>query len=91
MKVKGKRVLLNKPVIEKSPIEMTPEIQASIEMDAMKKWTKLVVYAVGEDVEGIKPGDKVYIPKGGLERSDILEVKGELKLMISQMDIAIVW
>lgn len=91
MKLKGKRVLLNRPVIEKSPIEMTPEVQESIDRENMKKWTHLEVFAVGDAVEGISKGDVVYIPKGGIERSDIVDVKGEVKLMVSDFDIAIVW
>jgi hypothetical protein len=91
MKLKGKRVLLNRPVIEKSPIEMTPEVKESIDRDNMKKWTHLEVFQIGESVEGIEVGDMVYLPKGALERSDVIDVAGELKLMVSDFDIAIVW
>jgi hypothetical protein len=91
MKLKGKRVLLNRPVIEKSPIEMTPEVREGIDRDNMKKWTHLEVFQIGESVEGIQVGDMVYLPKGALERSDVIDVEGELKLMVSDFDIAIVW
>jgi hypothetical protein len=91
MKLKGKRVLLSKPVIEKSAIEMMPDVQEKIERENMVKWTNLEVFAVGENVEQIKVGDKVYVPKSGLERCDVVEVEGEIKLMVSDFDIAIVW
>lgn len=91
MKLKGKRVLLSKPVLEKSPIQISPEVQESLDRDNMKKWTHLEVFAVGEAVENIKIGDMVYIPKGGLERSDVVEIDGEIKLMVSDFDIAIIW
>ena len=91
MKLKGKRVLLSKPELEKSQIHITPEVQESLDKENMKKWTHLEVFAVGETVEGVKVGDMVYLPKGGLERSDVVEVDGEIKLMISDFDIAIIW
>lgn len=91
MKLKGKRVLLSKPTLEKSPIHMTPEVQESLDKENMKKWTQLEVFAVGEAVENIAVGDMVYVPKGGLERSDVVEVEGEIKLMVSDFDIAIIW
>ena len=91
MKLKGKRVLLSKPEIEKSPIQMTPEVQENLDKENMKKWTHLEVFAVGESVENINVGDVVYVPKSALERSDVIEVKGEIKLMVSDFDVAVIW
>lgn len=91
MKLKGKRVLLSKPEIEKSAIHITPDVQENLDRENMKKWTHLEVFAVGEMVENIEVGDVVYVPKGGLERSDVVEVDGEIKLMVSDFDIAIIW
>jgi hypothetical protein len=91
MKLKGKRVLLNRPELEKSPIHMTPEVQESLDRENMKKWTHLEVYQIGESVEGISVGDMVYLPKNAIERCDLVEVEGTLKLMVSDFDIAIIW
>jgi len=91
MKLKGKRVLLSRPVIEKSTIELSPEVQASLDQENMKKWTHLEVFAVGDLVTEIQLGEIVYIPSNVLNQSDIVEVDGEVKLMISDFQIAIVW
>lgn len=91
MILKGKRVLLSRPVLEKSAIELSPEVQASLDQDNMKKWTHLEVFAIGDLVTDIKLGDVVYLPKGAIEQCDILEVDGELKLMTSDFQIAIIW
>lgn len=91
MRLKGKRVLLSKPEIEKSPIQMTLDVQENLERENMKKWTHLEVFATGELVEGINTGDLVYVPKSALERSDVIEVEGEIKLMVSDFDIAVIW
>jgi hypothetical protein len=42
-------------------------------------------------VENIKVGDRVYVPKGALERCDIVDVDNEVKLMVSDFDVAIIW
>ena len=91
MKLKGKRILLSRPVMEKSAIELTPEVQASLDQENMKKWTHLEVFAIGDQVTDINIGDVVYIPKNALEQSDVLEVEGEVKLMVSDFQVAIVW
>jgi hypothetical protein len=51
----------------------------------------LEVYQIGESVEGISVGDMVYLPKNAIERCDLVEVEGTLKLMVSDFDIAIIW
>jgi uncharacterized ferritin-like protein (DUF455 family) len=91
MKLKGKRVLLSRPVLEKSAIELTPEVQAKLDQENMKKWTHLEVFAIGDQVTDINVGDVVYLPKNAIEQCDILEVDGEVKLMTSDFQIAIVW
>jgi len=91
MKLKGKRVLLSRPVLEKSAIELTPEVQASLDQENMKKWTHLEVFAIGDQVTDINVGDVVYLPKGAIEQCDVLDVEGEVKLMTSDFQIAIVW
>ena len=91
MILKGKRVLLSRPVLEKSAIELTPEIQAKLHQENMKKWTHLEVFAIGDAVTDVKVGDVVYLPKNAIEQCDILDVDGEVKLMTSDFQIAIIW
>jgi hypothetical protein len=91
MKLVGTRILLKKPVKPDSKIVLTPEGEAQLEKDMMKQWTALEVYAVGEEVSLVKPGDKVYIPAIILQNTEIIEVEGETRLMIAERDIAIVW
>jgi len=91
MILKGKRVLLSRPVLEKSAIELTPEIQAKLDQENMKKWTHLEVFAIGDAVTDVKVGDVVYLPKNAIEQCDILDVDGEVKLMTSDFQIAIIW
>lgn len=91
MQLKGKRVLLNKPEVKESAIQLSDADKMALEMDMRKTWTKLEVYAIGDEVESVKVGDKVYIGITGLQSSEAVELEGNMKLMVAERDIAIVW
>jgi hypothetical protein len=91
MQLKGKRVLLNKPEVKESPFELSEADKQAIEMDMRKTWTKLEVYAIGDEVESVKVGDKVYMGITGLQASEAVELEDGMKLMVAERDIAIVW
>jgi hypothetical protein len=90
-RLRGRRILITKPVKKESSIQLSAETEAALDAEAMKQWTALEVYAIGEDVEDVAVGDKVYIPTFGLQQAEILEVGGALRLMVSEGDISIVW
>ena len=91
MQLKGKRVLLNKPEIKESQFELSEADKQALEMDMRKTWTRLEIYAVGDEVESVKPGDHVYIGITGLQASEAVELEDGMKLMVAERDIAIVW
>ena len=91
MQLKGKRVLLNKPEVKESQFELSESDKHALEMDMRKTWTKLEVYAIGDDVESVKVGDKVYMGITGLQASEAVELEGGMKLMVAERDIAIIW
>ena len=91
MQLKGKRVLLNKPEVKESPFELSEADKLAIEMDMRKTWTKLEVYAIGDEVESVKVGDKVYMGITGLQASEAVELEDGVKLMVAERDIAIIW
>ena len=91
MQLKGKRVLLNKPEVKESQFELSEADKHALEMDMRKTWTKLEVYAIGDEVESVKVGDKVYMGITGLQASEAVELEDGMKLMVAERDIAIVW
>ena len=91
MQLKGKRVLLNKPEVKESQFELSEADKMALEMDMRKTWTKLEVYAIGDEVESVKVGDKVYMGITGLQASEAVELEDGVKLMVAERDIAIVW
>jgi hypothetical protein len=91
MKLQGRRVLINVPQRKESVIELTAKDEEQIMQEAMKLWTKLEVYAVGDTVEKYKAGDIVYITTGSLQNAEKVEIGDSMKLMVSEGDIAILW
>lgn len=89
--LRGRRILLIKPVRKESTIQIDAETAAALDAESMKQWKALEVYAVGEDVEAVKAGDKVYVPTYGLQQSEIIEIDGVFYMMIQEGDVAIIW
>lgn len=87
----GTRVLLTKPQKPESKIMLDPAAEAAMEAEMMAKWTALEVYAVGDEVKTVIPGDKVFVETYSLQNAGVVPVGDDLKLMIAERDIAIVW
>lgn len=90
MNLKGKRILIEKPVRPESGVILTDEAKASVEAEMFKQYTKLSVFAVGEDVTGIKPGDKVYIGNA-LANAEIIDIDGKIYFMVYESNVSIIW
>lgn len=90
-KLVGKRILLNKPTKPESKIQLSPEANEAMEKEMMAKWTSLEVFAVGHEVDLVKPGDKVYVETYALQSAGVVSLGEDIKLMIGERDIAIVW
>jgi hypothetical protein len=91
IKVKGHRVLLNRPVKEERLIKLSPEMEEAMEFEELKKLKNLEGFAVGEEVQGINVGDKVYVQLMSLQSAELVEVEGNEKIMVRSSDIAIIW
>lgn len=91
MKLLGKRILINVPEIEKAVIELSPAQEAEREKEAIKKWTQLEVHSVGDEVEKVKTGDRVYVQTFALEGAEKIDVDGKIKLLVKEFDVAIVY
>jgi Tfp pilus assembly protein PilZ len=87
----GRRVLINVPKKKESVIELTAKDEEMLQKEAMALWTNLEVYATGDTVTLVSAGDKVYLTTGSLQNAEKVEIEGEVKLMVSEGDIAIIW
>jgi hypothetical protein len=90
-KVRGKRVLIKKPVVRKdSLIELTPEMEADLEKDLMMKYSKLEVFAVGNDVTDIKPGDLVYVGSA-IAHAEIIQIEEDIYFLVPDQAVSLIW
>ena len=90
--LRGKRVMIQKPEPEtKSLIELTPEVEAQLEKEAIAKWTRLKVYAVGTEVTDIVAGDEVYIIPGVLAAAEIFKVDEEVFMIVPDHAVAVIY
>jgi hypothetical protein len=88
----GTRVLVTKPIKPESTIVLSPEMEAELEIEMMKKWTHIEIYAIGDEVKTVKIGDIVYIPIYALKSADLLEMDDlTTKMMVAERDIAMIW
>jgi hypothetical protein len=93
-KLKGTRVLLNKPEAKTQVIELSVADKAALEEEQMlTAWTQLEVFATGDKVTDtdIVEGAKVYISTQALETAEKIEIDGDVKLLVNELSIIIIW
>ena len=89
--LRGRRILIEVPVKKESAIKLSAKDNDALMYEAMKQWNRLTIYAVGDKVEDVVAGDVVYIAVSQLEHAEKVDIEGSVKLMLSEMDIAIIW
>jgi co-chaperonin GroES (HSP10) len=89
--LRGKKVLITVPELKKSNIEISDKDEQMIMQEAMKKWNSLEVFAIGDEVEGVKKGDQVYVQSYALETGEKIEIDGHMRILVPENSIVIVW
>ena len=91
--LRGRTILLDVPQRKKSIVELSAKDEEAMMQEAAKLWNKLNVYAIGDKVEEVKAGDKVYVRTSALNMETVerIEIDGEIKLVLNEGDVIIVW
>lgn len=89
----GNRVYLNMPKKEKSKLIVDENTKDALKKELLNKMSKLTVYAVGDLVTSIKPGDEVLVDPEALARKATIIPLSENKevLLVSPFDIVHIW
>jgi len=92
-KLLGRRVYLELPEEENSSIILDEETKAFKEKERMRKYGRLVVYAVGSGVtDELSEGDEVMIDPGSVSRVMKIPLSEDKDvILISIDDIAHIW
>ena len=91
--LRGRTILLDVPKKKESVIKLSAKDEDTIMQEAMKMWSKLTVYAVGDRVDEVKEGDQVYVRTSALnlEVVERIEIDGQTKLVLNEGDVIIIW
>ena len=91
--LRGRTILLDVPKKKESGLQLSAKDEDDIMQEAMKMWSKLNVFAVGDKVEEVKVGDKVYVRTNALnlEVVERIDIDGETKLVLNEGDVVIIW
>jgi len=90
MKYQGKLIIIEKPEIKTktaSGLELGASDQAAFEAEQMKKWSKLKVHGIGEDVTKVKVGDEVLITPKQLSYADVFPMNDKLYYVVQESHI----
>jgi hypothetical protein len=91
-KLRGNRVYLELPKKEESKLVVDENTKEALQKEMLKKMSKLNVYAVGDLVTDIIPGDDVLVDPSALSKSLIIPLSDEKDvLLVSPFDIIHVW
>lgn len=92
-KLLGNRVYLNMPKKEESKIIVDENTKEALKRELLNKMSRLEVYAVGDLVTTIMPGDEVLVDPEALARNTTIVPLSNDKevLLVSPFDIVHVW
>ena len=92
-KLRGRAIFLDIPKKKESTIHLTAKDEDEVMQEAMKMWNRLTVYAVGDKVEEVSAGDQVYVRTNALnlEVVERIDIDGEVKLVVNEGDIVLIW
>jgi len=93
MRFQGKIVILSKPEYKEKikGLQLGAKDLADMDAELIKSYTKLTVYAVGEDVNFCKAGDNVLITPRQLSFSDVVEIDGGAKFVTQESHIIAIY
>jgi hypothetical protein len=92
-KLRGRTILVDVPKRKESTIQLSAKDEDMIMQEAVKMWNKLTIYAIGDKVEDVSVGDVVYIRTSSLNMETVerIDIDGEVKLVLNEGDVVIVW
>lgn len=91
----GNRVLIERPILKKSTLELTEAMEKEMELEMISKYTKLKIAALGDTVNEIKPnmavGDLVYVDPNYLMSSKSTIIDETPYMIIDLHNILFSW
>jgi hypothetical protein len=89
--LRGNRLLLDLPKKDEGKLIVDDNTKEALEREMMQKLNKLTVYAVGDLITDIKVGDEILVDPASLQKSPVVPINGENKLLVSPFDVILIW
>jgi len=92
-KLRGRTILVSVPERKKSGLELSAKDEEVIMQQAAKLWSRLTVFAIGDKVEEVAEGDEVYVRTSALNMETVerVDIDGQIKLVLNEGDVVIIW
>lgn len=91
-KLLGNRIYVELPKQEETKLIVDENTKEALQKEMLKKMSKLTVYAVGDLVTNIAPGDVILVDPSALSKSLLIPLSEDKDvLLISPFDVVHVW
>jgi len=91
MKILGSRVYVNKPEMPETKTILSEDVKRQIDNDLVKQFDRLKVYAIGDSVKDITPGDEVFVEPSQLRNALVIKIDGVDRILLPSHAIMHVW
>ena len=89
--LRGNRILLDLPKKEEGKLIVDENTKEALEREMIQKYQKLTVYAVGDVITDVKPGDSVLVDPSSLSKAPVIPMGDDSKLLVSSFDVILIW
>jgi len=93
MKLLGNRIYLEMPKQdEESKLIVDENTKEALQREMIKKFSKLTIHTVGDNVTTMKAGDIVLVDPGVLSKAPLISLSDdEQVLLVSPFDVIMIW
>lgn len=89
----GNRIFVEMPKeTEENKLIVDENTKEALQMEMLKKMSKVKVHSVGTTVVGIEPGDMILVDPFALSKSPLIPLSDDEKvLLVSPFDVILKW
>ena len=88
----GNRIFVEMPQQEESKLVVDENTKEALQMEMLKKMSKVKVHSVGSTVVGIEKGDMILVEPFALSKAVLIPLSDtETVLLVSPFDVILKW
>lgn len=88
----GNRIFIEMPAQEESKLVVDENTKEALQMEMLKKMSKVKVHSIGTTVQDIKVGDYIMVEPFALSKSPLIPLSDdEMVILVSPFDVILKW